>query len=508
MSLGLRGISCAIVEPRTTLSQIPKGQNLTQRTLEHFATWGIERDLREARLMPEGYPIGELTAYGDLMSKYWHAPPGRELVRAFYAQDNERLPQYQMEMVLRKKLAALPTVDAVFGWKADRIEQDESAVRVSLRDKEGSETRMLVCDYLVGCDGAHSSIRAQVGIERSKQDYEQTMLLAVFRSSELEEKLQRFPKRSTYRVLRPELKGFWQFFGRISAPDQWFFHAPVPSDAEIETFDSLGLIQDAAGFPCACQFEHLSFWNMRVAVAECYQNGRVFIAGDAAHSHPPYGGFGLNSGLEDVVNLGWKLAARLQGWGTDALLDSYSVERRPVFWQTADDFITSRIKRDAAFLEQYDPEKNLPEFEAAWQTRESDIGSRFQQYEPNYEGSPVVFGPPGGVNSAHGVHSFKAQPGHHLAPAPLSQGNNTFQALGSGFTLLAFDAPESAIAEFKNAARKLGVPLTVISDTRNDGREVYEAALILVRPDQYVVWVGESAGPDVEAILRRVIGAG
>jgi hypothetical protein len=108
--------------------------------------------------------------------------------------------------------------------------------------------------------------------------------------------------------------------------------------------------------------------------------------------------------------LGWKLATRLQGWGTDALLESYSIERRPVFWQTADDFITSRIKRDAAFLAQYNPEKNLPEFEAAWQARESDIGSRFQQYEPNYEGSPVVFGPPEGVNSAYGVHSFKARP--------------------------------------------------------------------------------------------------
>src|SRR5437762_12515060 len=87
VELGLRGISCALVEPRTTLSRIPKGQNLTQRTLEHFAKWGIVHELREARLMPKGYPIGELTAYGNLMSKYWHAPAGRELVRPFYAED-------------------------------------------------------------------------------------------------------------------------------------------------------------------------------------------------------------------------------------------------------------------------------------------------------------------------------------------------------------------------------------------------------------------------------------
>jgi 4-hydroxyisophthalate hydroxylase len=508
IALGLRGVACAIVEPRTTLGSIPKGQNLTQRTLEHFANWGIEKELRQARLMPQGYPIGELTAYGNLMSRYWHAAAGREVVRAFYAQDNERLPQFQMEAVLRRKLRALANVHTLFGWRAKEIRSNKHGVRVYVNGEHNTAGQTLDCDYLVGCDGAHSCVRAQIGIERSKQDYEQTMLLAVFRSSELEEKLKRFPPRSTYRVLRPELKGFWQFFGRISVPGHWFFHAPVPADAKIESFDSLAVIRQAAGFACDCQFEHLSLWKMRVAVAEEYQKERVFIAGDAAHSHPPYGGFGLNNGLEDVVNLAWKLAARLQGWGTDALLQSYSIERRPVFWETADDFITSRIRRDADFLERYSPEKNLAEFEAAWQARESDIGSRVQQYEPNYEGSPVVWGPPGGVNSAHGVHSFKARPGHHLAPAPLSQGGNTFAALGTGFSLLAFDAPEGAIADFRNAAKQLDIPLTVISDSCSGGRQMYEAALILVRPDQYVAWVGENANPGASAILRRATGRG
>ena len=506
VELGLRGLSCALVEPRITLSRIPKGQNLTQRTLEHFANWGIDQELRDARLMPKGYPIGELTAFGNLMSKYWHAPAGRELVRPFYAQDNERLPQYQTETVLRRKAATLPSVTAFFGWTAGRIAQEDNRVEVGISQDDGRTAKTLAADYLVGCDGSHSSVRAQVGIERSKQDYEQTMLLAVFRSHELHERLRRFPDRSTYRVLRPELKGFWQFFGRVDFPDGWFFHAPVPPGSRVEAFDSLGLIQEAAGFPCACDFEHLSFWNMRVAVAEEYQAGRVFIAGDAAHSHPPYGGFGLNNGLEDIVNIGWKLAARLEGWGSDALLESYSSERRPVFWETADDFITSRIQRDAAFLDRYNPEVDLAEFERAWQERETDIGSRFQQYEPNYEGSPVVFGPPSGRNSAHGVHAFKARPGHHLAPAPLSAGGNTFQALGRGFTLLAFDADPAAVLEFEDAARKHRIPLKVVADTREDGRELYEAALVLVRPDQYVVWAADGASVRAREVLERAIG--
>lgn len=506
IELGLRGISCLLVEPRTTLSKVPKGQNLTQRTLEHFATWGLEGQLRAARLMPKDYPIGELTAYGNLMSDYWHAPAGRELVRAFYAQDNERLPQYRMEEVLREKVVTLPSVDVFFGWEAGQFSQDADRVQIGVKRAGADEEQVVSCEYLVGCDGAHSNVRSQLGIERSKQDYEQNMLLAVFRSPDLSSRLNRFPPRSTYRVLRPELKGYWQFFGRISEPDEWFFHAPVPKDATLETFDALGLIRQAAGFECDGDFEHLSFWKMRVAVADQYQKGRVFIAGDAAHSHPPYGGFGLNNGLEDIRNLGWKLAACVEGWGSSRLLESYSDERRPVFWETADDFITARIKRDAAFLDRYNPAVDKQEFEAAWQARSTDIGSRFQQYEPNYEGSPVMFGPAGGVNTAHGTHAVRARAGHHLAPVPMSNGRDSFESLGRDFSLLAFDAPPETVAAFESAARELNIPLEVVRDDKSGERAKYEARLILVRPDQYVVWHDGINAADASTVLAKAVG--
>ena len=118
VGLGMRGISCALIERRRTLQNIPKGQNLTQRTLEHFHFWGIADELRAARTMPPGYPIGEVTAYGDLMSEYWFASAGREVVRPYYYQDNDRLPQYRTEEVLRRKMASLPGVDDYFGWMA------------------------------------------------------------------------------------------------------------------------------------------------------------------------------------------------------------------------------------------------------------------------------------------------------------------------------------------------------------------------------------------------------
>ena len=121
---------------------------------------------------------------------------------------------------------------------------------------------------------------------------------------------------TTYRALDPELQGYWMFFGRVDVGEGWFFHAPVPNDANLEDYDFQALLNRAAGFANSrAEFDHVGFWDLRVAVADAYRKGRLFIAGDSAHSHPPYGGFGLNNGLEDIVNLGWKLAAVLQGWG-------------------------------------------------------------------------------------------------------------------------------------------------------------------------------------------------
>jgi 2-polyprenyl-6-methoxyphenol hydroxylase-like FAD-dependent oxidoreductase len=508
VELGLRGVSCAVVERRVELQLIPKGQNLTQRTLEHFYFWGIVNELRAARIMPRGYPISGITAYGNLMSEYWYAPPQRELVRSYYFQEIDRLPQYQMEKVLRAKMATLPGVESRMGWSAETIEQDDNGVRVTIAEQGGAGRDVLEADYVVGCDGARSTVRDQIGIERGGADFDQLMVLAVFRSRELHEGFKRFPERSTYNALHPDSKGYWQFFGRIDVGEGWFFHAPVPANTTTDNYDFKGLIQRAAGFEFSCEFDHVGFWDLRVAVADKYQVGRVFIAGDAAHSHPPYGGYGLNNGLEDAKNLGWKLAAKLAGWGSDALLASYSEERRPIFKETGEDFIAARIASDRAFLERYSPDRDREAFERAWHERHAKTGAWVQSYEPNYEGSSVVWGPPNGKCSAHGTHSFTARPGHHLAPQPLSSGRNVFEELGRGFALLAFDADDQAIEGVARAAQSLNVPLKIIRDSYSGGREAYGSRFTLVRPDQYVVWTGDGRPDDIGEMVKKVIGRG
>lgn len=512
VELGQRGIVCALVERHLTPQRIPKGQNLTNRTLEHFYFWDCVDELRAARIMPPGYPIGGVTAYGNLMSEYWYAPsgggqPGRgESVRPYYYQANERLPQYLTEEVLRRRLTELPSVTPLFGSSAKSFEQDDSGVRVAIQDEgRPSEEEVLEADYVVGCDGARSMVREQMGIDRGGADFDQQMVLAVFRSRELHDGLSRFPERTTYRVLRPELQGYWQFFGRVDVGEGWFFHAPVSKGTTPDNYDFHGLVQQAAGFSFAATFDHVGFWDLRISVASTYRQGRAFIAGDACHNHPPYGGYGLNSGLEDAVNLGWKLAGALQGWGGERLLDSYTEERQPVFVQTGE-AIAAGIERDRAFLDRYSPARDRAAFEQAWKQMAARAGT--QEYEPNYEGSPVVLGPPDSDCGIRGRPSFTARPGRHLAPQLLSSGRNVFEELGAAFTLLAFGVEDHAVDGFREAAQSLRVPLKIAQDSYEADRNKYESRLILVRPDQYVAWRGDEALADPVGLLRKVAGIG
>jgi 2-polyprenyl-6-methoxyphenol hydroxylase-like FAD-dependent oxidoreductase len=500
IELGQRGIRCTVIERHPVPQRIPKGQNLTQRTMEHFHFWGAEQELRAARTIPPEYGIGGLTAYGTLLGPYHYDWLQRDLVRPYYYTANERLPQYATEAVLRERVRALPTVQVLYGWQAVEVHDEGSGVRVVVSEADGTGRRTLHADYVVGCDSSRSLVRTQAGITQTLSDHDRMMVLLVFRSPQLHALLQRYPGKSFYNVLQPELNGYWKFFGRVDLGNTWFFHAPVPPGTTRDNFDFQNYLHESVGAEFDVEFEHIGFWDLRFAIADSYRKGRIFIAGDAAHSHPPYGGYGVNTGFEDARNLGWKLAAVLQGWGGDALLDSYDRERRPVFASTARDFIARSIENDSAFLHEHDPQRDRAAFEAAWKARSEGAVGEVHAFEPNYEA-------PGG--SAVGRHTFEARAGHHLAPAQLSDGRNVYEVLGPGYALLAFGADGQAVSAFADAAAQLGLPLQVIEDTAQGERQRYAAPLVLVRPDQFVAWVGAGAVSQNEAllILQRARGA-
>jgi 4-hydroxyisophthalate hydroxylase len=502
-ALGNAGIPTVLVERGHEASAIPKGQNLTARSLEHFYFWDCADQLRAARLLPPGFPIGGITAYESLAGKYWYAPPGRETVGDFYFQRAERLPQYLTESVLRNRVAALDSVVGMFGWSAADLCLEDGGVRVTALADSG-QAREIQAAFVVGCDGVHSLVRDKAGITCSGADLGQRMVLAVFRSADLNGGLERFPTRTTYRVLHPELRGYWRFFGRVDPAQTWFFHAPVPADATTGALDMHALVEQAAGFPVACEFGYVGLWDMRVEIADTYQHGRAFIAGDAAHSHPPYGAYGLNTGLEDAVNLGWKLAAVLRGWAPPRLLDTYTAERRPILVETAQ-AITDGIADDRAFLERYSPQRDRSEFEQAWGGRTAGETAP-ASYEPHYEGSPIVWGPAGSTCSVRGHHAFEARAGHHLSPALLSSGRNVFEELGRDYTLIALTPDHAPVAAFQDAAHAMAMPLDVLVDTLDGGSTAYGCRYILVRPDQHVAWAGNQPPADPAELLRRVAG--
>ncbi len=431
IELGQRRVACTVVERNTTVSPIPKGQNLTQRTMEHFHFWGAEKQLREARTFPPDFGMGGLTAYGELFGPYSYTWMPRELVAPYYFTENERLPQYATEEVLRARAAELSNVEVLYGWKAETVGEDQTGAFAEIAPVAGGAIRTLSAPYLVGCDGAWSTVRQAARLTQTLTEHDKVMVLLVFRSETLHRMLtERYPGKCFFSVIHPDYEGYWQFFGRVDPDANFFFHAPVPAGTTRDNFDFTALLRRAAGADFDVEIQHVGFWNLRFALADSYGQGRLFIAGDAAHSHPPYGGYGVNTGFEDAKNLGWKLAATIQGWGGARLLDSYSQERQPVFRGTIDSFIEWSILRDRDFLKSFNPDRDLDAFERKWQERSSGAEAEVGAFEPNYQGSPLVWGPPGNGPGAVGAHALKARAGHHLSPRPLSSGRNVYDELG------------------------------------------------------------------------------
>jgi 4-hydroxyisophthalate hydroxylase len=509
VELGQRGVEVCVVERGREVGRLPKGQGLAHRTLETFWFWNCVEEIRTIRLLPPGYPIGGINAFGSLTSEYWY-PSGaaRDKLGPYYYQKNDRLPQYLTEEVLRGRVANLPSVTVMYESRAKQLEQDDNGVRISIASEIWPyEEQTLEADYLVGCDGTGSTILPQIGIERHGTDFETRMVLAVIYSPDFHEQTKRFGERTTFHVISPEMRGAWQFWGRVEAEHSFFYHGPVAKETTSNDSDYVHKVMEkAAGFNFNVDFKHIGFWNLRISVADTYRNGRVFIAGDAAHSHPPYGGQGLNNGIEDDRNLGWKLAAMLEGWGGSNLLDSYSAERQPVFKDTGENMIAAGILEERAWLEQHDPERGLADFEAAWAAR-ATASETPSDVEPNYGGSPICFGLPGETSGIHSPYLLKARGGHHLAPQPLSSGKNVYEELGTGFTLLAFGVDDAQVKGFEAAAASYKVPFKVVRDTYEGGRENYESKMVLVRPDQFISWIGDEAPADPTAVVKRAIGA-
>ncbi|MBU75138.1 MAG: monooxygenase [Rhodospirillaceae bacterium] len=506
IDLSVNGHRSIIVERHENIQRIPKGQNLTPRTGEHFQRWGVTDAIRAAAPIPRSYGSGGVATYGSFLSNYHYEWFNRAKIINYYAATNERLPQYETEAVLRARAAADDRITFLPGWSFVALDQNEDSVTVTIQETKGKGQRNQIASYLIGCDGARSPVREAAGITQTVEPHDRLMALLVFRSQQLDKKLSIYGEKAIFNAINPDLKGYWQFLGRVDLDCNWFFHAPVPAGTTRDNFDFGTFLEKAVGAPIDIEFEYVGFWELRLSLADNYSMGRVFIAGDAAHSHPPYGGYGVNIGFEDARNLSWKLSACLDGWGGPQLLDSYSSERHPVFASTRDDFIVKSIIDDRSFTEEFDPRRDLAAFEDAWAQRAAGDDSMVTQYLPHYAGSPIVCGHPGAVSGATGQHTVTAQAGHHLAPAPLPDATDLWKALGAGFTLMNLADDAGLTNAFTSAARQRGIPLKTLDLASAELMDLYSVEAILVRPDHFIAWAGSAAHADATDILDRATG--
>ena len=505
LDLALQGKSVVIFEKAETLHHIPKGQSLTQRTGEHFRRWGISKAVREISPIPPSFGNAGVITYGKILSDYHYDWFQRARVRPYYFTDNERLPQYLLEQVLRERVAEFPNISLHTGATVTALHQDADGAALTAVDSVGQDSAQVHASFVVGCDGARSVVRDLAGITQSTDHQGPKMVLLVFRSTVLDELLKsKYPGKTIFNVMNPDLGGYWQFLGRVNLQGGWFYHAPVPDDTTRDNFDFRAYLHSVVGQSFDLEFEHIGFWDLRISMADSYRQRRVFIAGDAAHSHPPYGGYGVNTGFEDISNLSWKLVASLNGWAGPHLLDSYTSERLPVFRSTSQDFIARMIQDFGAFCAQHNPQLDQVDFDSAWQQRVEADDVDVTEYRPHYCGSPLVTGSEGSPG-ARGRHSSQAQPGQHLAPQDLPDGSDLWDQLGEAFVLLEFQQDRRQADAFVRAAVALNMPLRVCHQPSDALRKAYGAERVLVRPDLFVAWTSNTPC-NAQEVLQRASG--
>ncbi len=530
IELGKRGIECVVFNDKPGTVTLPAANATQARTMEHFRRLGFSQELR-ALGMPRDYPtdITYFTRYSKYELARFSLPPSGDADKiarqAGGSWSTPELPhrcsQLFIEQVLHKHAQLQPCVSLRYGWRAAAFEDDGKGVTVTAEKVEGGERMTLRCDYLIGVDGARSMVREGLGFElegerKVTRNFVGGRMIALYiRAPDLYKKIAG-PPAWMYWSVNGERRSFMT---AIDGVETFAFHTQLKLDEErrdIGDDEAKGFFEQTLGCTCDIEIMGKSNWNAGYTlVANHYKRGRVLLAGDAVHLFTPMGGLGYNTAVDDVVNLGWKLAAVLKGWGGEALLDSYETERRPLAIRN------TRIARGYAdSVGLFVPPDNIEDDSTEGEKTRAEAGAYLGDHArrefnipgvtfgTRYDGSPVIVSdgkipPPDNAN----VYVPSAVPGGRAPHWWMAGERSLYDSFGFEFTLLQMNADAAAgAAAFEAAASSLGVPLTVLRVTEPGLRDLYEADLALIRPDQHVAWRGESAEVDAGAVLRTVTG--
>jgi 2-polyprenyl-6-methoxyphenol hydroxylase-like FAD-dependent oxidoreductase len=514
IELGHRGVRCTVVERNDRVGYAPRAKTTNLRSREHMRRWGIADKLRDASPFGVDYPSNVVFATrmnGRVLHRFENAlwcRPGRH---PLYAEHSQWIPQYIVEEVMRAHAVTLPGVTIRFGCELAGFEQDAEGVRATVRDLAGGRVETIASRYLVGADGSRSMVREAIGARMEGVRGLSRNCNVVFRAPGLDRAHALGPG-IMYWLVNPAQPCFT---GPMDRGDKWFFMpTQVPEGWKLGDFESGALIARALGVDR--EFEILSSdeWTASRLIADRYRDRNVFLAGDACHLHPPFGGYGMNMGIADAVDLGWKIAATLAGWGGERLLASYEPERRPVHEFVMDEAVANHSVLTNQLvvpgLDDDGPEGDRVRAEAgerirAAKSREFDTLGVVLGYR--YEGSPIIVSDGSAPPPRHWRDYVpSAHPGCRAPHAWLADGSSLYDHFGWGYALLAApDAEQDDIDHALRDAAALGVPLTVLRPPA-EVCALYEARYTLVRPDQHVGWRGDRLPDAPGALLARLTG--
>ncbi|MGE0036015.1 MAG: FAD-dependent oxidoreductase [Xanthobacteraceae bacterium] len=516
--LGWRGIDCTLIEKTDGAIEHPRMDIVGPRTMEFCRRWGIADWVRDAPY-PGDHPqdciyVTALNGYELGRERF----PGRahEKCPPQSPQKRERVPQDMFDPILQRFVRSLPQVRFLTSTELLSFEETADGVRATVRDHLKGTIRTITADYLVGTDGGSSLVRERLGITMSGNPALTHTTNVMLRIPDFAS-LHRFEPGYRFIFVGPE--GTWLTIVAINGRDRYRMSIVGSADKVSHSEgDIRAALARAAGRDFDYEILSVMRWVRRELVADRFGTERVFLAGDSAHMMSPTGGFGMNTGIQDAVDLGWKLEANIRGWGGAELLRSYEIERRPVGVRNVNE-ASSNLGRMLSTRQRLPPPEIFrpgPQGDAA----RKDYGAWFTatmkhewftlgfHFGYRYEGSPVIW--PDGTPEPPletSTYTQTARPGHRAPHVYLPDGRSTLDLFGRGFVLLRIGADAPDGAHLRAAATAAGMPLEAVDLDLPEVAAVYQSHLVLVRPDGHVAWRADAEPDDARAVIDVVRGA-
>ncbi len=525
LDLAWRGVDVMVAELRAA-GEPPsvKCNHVASRTMETFRRLGFVDKVRAAGL-PDDYPndvVFRTRATGWELTRIpipcrtdrYTATDGPDC-RWPTPEPAHRINQIYLEPILFRQAAANPRIRILNRTSIDGFVQDEDGVVAQARDLQTGETFEIESRYLIGCDGGRSGVRRAIGSRLVGDEVIQRVQSSYIRAPGLIDLITPPSAWMSY-LYNPERAGN---LVAIDGRETWLIHNYLlPHELDFEAVDRDACIRGLLGVGPDFQFEVLTKedWIGRRLVADRFRDRRVFICGDAAHLWVPYAGYGMNAGIADAMNLSWLIAAHLDGWAPEGILDAHELERLPITEQVsrfamkhAEGAIRERTTLPAE-VEDDTPAGAAARAEvgrAAYALNVQQFACAGLNYGYFYDRSPLI-AYDGEAAPAYTMFDYtpSTAPGCRTPHLWLADGRSLYDAMGAGYTLLRLD-PSVDASPITGAAAERDLPLEVLDVVADEIPPAYRHRLVLSRPDRHVAWRGDTAPDDALALVDGLRGA-